>query len=334
MKKSKPSFKAASRKNARIVQRCGQRHTRGKKVKAPRIEAAALEGLERMNLRAAGIDVGSQQNYACVPAHTVKAGEPNVRSFGVFTSEVDALVEWLKARGITTVAMEATGIYWMALYDKLEAVGIEVVLVEPHSVKQVPGRKSDVLDCQWLQQLHTYGLLRGSFRPDEPIRELRTLTRRRQELVEASAACQQHMQKALIPMNLQLHLAVSDVVGATGLRIIEAILTGERDPEVLVQLRDDRCKQSTEQEMKEALRGHYTTEGLFVLQQSLDAWKFHHQQMEQCDQQIYGVLAKMPTAKPAALEVPPKPVRRRLSQRQRRRAKLSARTVWRWIRKS
>jgi transposase len=308
--KTKPSSKTATRNAARSAQRRGQRQAQRKlkKVRAPRIDAAALEGLERINLRAGGIDIGSTENYVCVPAHTVKAGEATVREFGVFTAELDESVQWLKDCGITTVAMEATGIYWMALYDKLEAAGIEVVLVEPHSVKQVPGRKSDVLDCQWLQQLHTYGLLRASFRPDEPIRRLRTLTRQRLEIVQAAAACQQHMQHALVPMNLQLHLVVSDVVGETGLRIVEAILKGERDPQALVKLRDPRCTKSTVAEMKAALKGHYTDEGLFVLQQSLDGWKFYQKQLQQCDEQLERVLAQIPTARPATLPVPAKPV--------------------------
>jgi transposase len=243
-----------------------------------------------------------------VPAHTVEAGAPTVRVFGAFSEELDTLVQWLQQCGITTVAMEATGIYWMALYDKLEKAGLEVVLVEPHSVKQVPGRKSDVLDCQWLMQLHTYGLLRSSFRPEEPIRRLRTLTRQRLELVQGGAACQEHIQHALIPMNLQLHLVVSDVVGDTGLRILEAILAGERDPEVLVQLRDSRCHKSTVAQMKAALGGHYTQEGLFVLRQSLDLWKVYQQELQKCDQQIERVLAEMPTARPASQPLAPKPV--------------------------
>jgi transposase len=303
---TKPSSKTSNRKATRATQRQGQRQI--KKVKVPGIEAATLEGLERINLHAAGIDVGSTQNYVCVPAKSVKTGESTVRAFGVFNADLDATVEWLKACGITTVAMEATGIYWMALYDKIESAGIQVVLVEPRSVKQVPGRKSDVLDCQWLQQLHTYGLLRGSFRPEEPIRRLRTLTRQRLELVQSAAACQQHMEHALVPMNLQLHLAVADVVGETGLRILEAILQGERDPEALIQLRDPRCRKSTVAEMKAALKGHYTQEGLFVLRQSLDAWKFYQKQLQECDQEMTRVLAQIPTARPATVSAPPKPV--------------------------
>jgi transposase len=308
--KAHASPQVAPRKAARAARRAGPRQQprQVKQVNAPRIDAAVLEGLEQINLHAAGIDVGGSQNYVAVPAQSVKAGAPTVRAFGVFTAELEATQAWLKECGITTVAMEATGIYWMALYDKLEAAGIAVVLVEPHSVKQVPGRKSDVLDCQWLMQLHTYGLLRGSFRPDEPIRRLRILTRQRLELVQGAAACQQHIQHALIPMNLQLHLVVSDVVGETGLRILEAILGGERDPEALVKLRDPRCKKSTVDEMKAALKGHYTTEGLFVLQQSLDLWKVYQGELGKCDAQIERVLAHLPTARAATQPVPPKPV--------------------------
>jgi transposase len=250
------------------------------------VNASILQDLEQLNLRAAGIDVGSSENYVCVPAHLIKQGEAAVRSFGVFNAELDATVEWLKACGVTTAAMEATSVYWMALFDKLENAGIQVVLVEPRSVKQVPGRKSDVLDCQWLQQLHTYGLLRASFRPEGSIRRLRILTRQRVELVHHAASCQQRMEHALVPMNLQLHLVVSDIVGETGLRILEAILQGERDAQALAQLRDGRCRKSTAAQMVAALQGHYPEEGLFVLRQSLDAWKFSQSQLQACDEQI------------------------------------------------
>lgn len=300
--------KSIRSQGAKIAQRKGQRHTHRKvnKVQAPRIDAEALGALEQINLSAAGIDVGSTENYVGLPGHVLKTGESAVRVFGVFNEDLDATVQCLKDYGITTVAMEATGIYWMALYDKIEAAGIEVVLVEPRSVKQVPGRKSDVVDCQWLQQLHTYGLLRGSFRPDECIRRLRALTRHRLELVQAGGSCQQHMQKALVPMNLQLHLVVADVIGETGLRIIEAILQGERDPEALVKLRDPACRKSTVAQMKAALCGHYREEELFVLRQSLEGWKFCQSQLAECDQKIVQVLEQMPTAQAAKLTVPPK----------------------------
>jgi transposase len=266
-----------------------------------------IEGLERINLNAAGIDVGSKQNYICVPAHAVKPGEPTVRVFGVFTPDMDAAVEWLLACGVTTAAMEATGVYWFTLYAKLEARGIEVVLVEPSSVKQVPGRKSDVLDCQWLQRLHTYGLLRGSFRPDAPTRRLRALARQRLDLVQAGVAHLQQMQKAMVEMNVQLHLVVSDINGETGLRIIEAILQGERDPEALVKLRDPRCRKSTRGQMKAALAGDYREEELFVLRQNLESWKHYQAQLQACDQQLEAALAAYPTARTD--NVPPLPAK-------------------------
>jgi len=278
---------------------------RGQPTKVPRRDAAVLDGLEQINLHAAGIDVGSAQNFVCVPASAVKPGQPNVRSFGAFTQQQDDLVEWLKECGITTVAMEATGIYWMSLYDKVEAAGTQVVLVDPHSVKHVPGRKSDVLDCQWLQQLHTYGLLRAAFRPEAAVRRLRVLCRHRADLVGEASSHLQQAQKALVQMNIQLPLVVSDINGETGLRIIEAMLGGERSPQALVQLRDPRIKKSTVPEMEAALTGHYTEEHLFVLRQNIEAWKFYQAQMEQCDRQIEAALKAMASA--TKVDVPPTP---------------------------
>lgn len=279
------------------------------RTKRSKRDAAVLDGLEQINLHAAGIDVGSAQNFVCVPAAAVKPGQPNVRSFGAFTHQQDDLVEWLKECGITTVAMEATGIYWMSLFDKVEAAGMDVVLVDPHSVKHVPGRKSDVLDCQWLQQLHTYGLLRAAFRPEASIRRLRILCRHRSDLVCEASSHLQQAQKALVQMNIQLPLVVSDINGETGLRIIEAILGGERSPQALARLRDPRIKKSTVPEMEAALTGHYTEEHLFVLGQNIEAWKFYQRQMEQCDQQIESALKAMASAsKVDAPPVPPKPI--------------------------
>ena len=273
------------------------------------VEARALEGLEQINLRAAGVDIGSAENYVAVPPHAVREGEPTVRCFGVSSPEQDATVEWLCGCGITTVAMEATGVYWIALYDKIEAAGMQVVLVDPHSVKAMPGRKSDVLDCQWLQQLHTYGLLRGAFRPDRATRRLRTLTRQRAELVAAGASHQTQMQKALIEMNVQLHRVVSDIDGATGLRIIEAIVGGEQDPKALVKLRDPRIKKSTVAEMEAALAGHYSKELVFVLEQNLEGWRFYRRQLEVCDERILGLLESFPPPPPKTVSpVPPKPI--------------------------
>jgi transposase len=271
-------------------------------------KAPELEELSPVHRRAAGIDVGSAENYVAIPASGLAAGESPIRVFGVFSAEQDALVEWLHQHQITTVAMEATGIYWMSLYDKLEAAGVEVYLVDPHAVRAVPGRKSDWLDCQWLQKLHTYGLLRRAFRPEAPIRRLRTLTRQRTELTLCGVAHQEHMGKALVSMNLQLGLVVSDLIGDTGLRIIEAILAGERDPKQLVKLRDSRCRKSTVAQMEAGLTGTYDQEQLFVLQQALDGWKFYQGQIAACDKRIEAALAAIPTAQPVAPAAPPKPV--------------------------
>src|SRR3989442_2865399 len=213
-----PISSPAAKRRARNVTKL-QRQAKPRSFPVP---VKPLDELTPIHRRAAGIDVGSAENYVAIPAEGLAAGESPVRVFGVFSAEQDALVEWLQKHQITTVAMEATGIYWLSLYDKLEAAGIEVYLVDPHTVKAVPGRKSDWLDCQWLQKLHTYGLLAKAFRPELPIRRLRTLTRQRAELVLCGAAHQNHMDKALVAMNLHLHLVVSDLGGDTGLRIIRA----------------------------------------------------------------------------------------------------------------
>lgn len=277
--------------------------------KAAANSAVELEKLEPVHRRAAGIDIGSAENYVAVPAETVAAGESAVRVFGVFSEQQDALVEWLRSCQITTVAMEATGTYWLTLYDKIEAAGIEVYLVDPHGVKAVPGRKSDWMDCQWLQKLHTYGLLQRAFRPDAPIRRLRTLTRQRADLVCAAASQQQRMEKVLVCLNLQLGLVVSDLLGETGMAMIRAILVGERDPEVLVErYRNARCTKASVQEMKQALRGTYNDEDLFVLQQSVDLWDFLQKQMGECDGKIELALAAVPTARAVEVKAPARPV--------------------------
>jgi transposase len=305
--KTAPSSLSAKRR-ARNAQKLKRQDAKVAKAAPAASRPRSLDELQPVHRRAAGIDVGSAENYVAIPAEGLAAGQSSVRVFGVFSAEQDALVEWLRSHQITTVAMEATGIYWLTLYDKLEAAGIEVYLVDPHGVKAVPGRKSDWLDCQWLQKLHTYGLLHRAFRPDPPIRRLRTLTRQRAEVVLCGAAHLQHMGKALTAMNLHLQLVVSDLHGDTALRIIEAILAGERDPKQLVQLRDERCHKSTPKEMEAGLTGTYDEEQLWVLQQSLDAWKFYQKQMGQCDQRIAVVLEQIPTAKPPALPAPARQV--------------------------
>lgn len=298
MKTQRQNCKAKADSHPRVPAQAKRRRTK-------KTVPASIDGLQQINLHAAGIDVGSAQNFVCVPPQAVEPGQANVRSLAVFSKNQDDLVEWLKECAITTVALEATGIYWMSQYDQLEAAGITVVLVDPHSVKHVPGRKSDVLDCQWLQQLHTYGLLRAAFRPEASVRRLRALCRHRADLVCDGSSHLQQAQKALVQMKIQLPLVVSDINGETGLRIIEAILAGERNPQTLVQLRDPRIKKSTVPEMEAALIGHYTEEQLFVLRQNIEAWKFYQSQMAQCDQQIEAALKRMASA--TKVDVPPTP---------------------------
>jgi len=295
-----PVSSSAAKRRVRNVKKL-QGQTRARSLPVP---VKPLDELTPVHRRAAGIDVGSAENYVAIPAEGLAAGESSVRIFGVFSAEQDALVEWLQQHQVTTAAMEATGIYWVSLYDKLEAAGIEVYLVDPHGVKAVPGRKSDWLDCQWLQKLHTYGLLARAFRPDLPVRRLRTLTRQRTELVCCGVTHQHHMDKALVAMNLHLSLVLSDLVGDTGLRIIQAILDGQRDPQQLVQLRDERCKKSSIAEMEAALTGTYDEEQLFILRQSLEGWQFYQNQLQQCDQRIEQALAAIPKAAPAATKAP------------------------------
>jgi transposase len=302
--KPAPSSSAAKRQIRNARQLASQKRLQALTAKGP----TAFEELRPIHRRAAGIDVGSAENYVAIPSDLVSEGESAVRVFGVFSADQQALVEWLQQHQITTVAMEATGIYWVTLYDLLEAVGMEVYLVDPHGVKALPGRKSDWMDCQWLLKLHTYGLLQRAFRPDLAIRRLRKLTRQRTELVCAGVAHQQHMEKAMIAMNLQLGLVVSDLVGESGLAIIQAILKGERDAEVLAKLRDPRCRKANGQQWKEALQGTYNEEDLFVLEQSLEGWRFYQRQIEACDGKIATALEAIPTAAPGSLPPPPKPV--------------------------
>ena len=238
---------------------------------------------------AAGIDVGARVHYVAVPEG--RTGKP-VRSFGSYTAQLEELVHWLKDCGIKTVAMESTGVYWIPLFQKLEEAGLEVLLVDARQAKHVPGRKSDVQDCQWLQQLHSYGLLRAAFRPEDSICRLRTLQRHRKNLVECAAMWIQHMQKALNQMNLHLHHVLSDISGRSGLAILDAILAGERDPKKLASLADRRVEKSQAQ-IGAALTGDYRPELLFVLSQSLYNYRQMQQLMAQCDLSIEKQLAKI-----------------------------------------
>lgn len=251
------------------------------------ISAADLpKSLRKVNLNAAGIDVGATQHYVAVPEGR---DDVTVRCFGTFTTDLHALADWLQQCGIETVAMESTGVYWIPVFELLEERGFEVKLVEPGRLKSVPGRKTDVLDCQWIQQLHTYGLLQGSFRPEDDICVLRSYMRQRAMLVSYAGQHVQHMQKALMQMNVQLHHAITDITGATGLRIIDAILAGNRDPHQLAKLRDERCKRG-EEDIAMALQGNWREEHLFALKQAVELYRFYHRQLSELDARIEDCL--------------------------------------------
>jgi len=255
--------------------------------------------LQRASLRitnphAAGIDIHLAEHWVAVPPESAPPppkGHPAnlpayVRKFATCTADLELLADWLTACGITTVAMESTGVYWITLFELLERRGFEVFLVNPRHTKQVPGRpKTDVLDCQWIQRLHSYGLLAASFRPADNVVVLRSYLRQRLMLIQYGGYHIQHMQKALEQMNVKLTVVVRDITGKTGLAIIKSILAGIRDPLQLAKHRDDRCKH-TESEIARALYGNWRVEHLFALQQALAAWQFYQEQLHVCDERI------------------------------------------------
>ncbi|MGB8646202.1 MAG: IS110 family transposase [Anaerolineae bacterium] len=240
------------------------------------------EQLPRVNLHAAGLDIGSAEIWAAVPPDD----DPQpVRSFGTYTPDLLALADWLQHCHIETVAMESTGVYWIPIFEILEARGVQVLVVNARHLKHVPGRKSDIQDCQWIQRLHSFGLLTGSFRPEAEIVVLRAYLRQRATLIEDRAAHIQHMQKALFQMNVQLPQVVTDITGKTGQAIIHAILAGERNPQVLAQLRDERCAKSAD-EIARALTGNYRPEHVFALKQAVAVYDFYTTQIQECDTEI------------------------------------------------
>lgn len=250
--------------------------------------------------------MGAESHWVAVPGD--RAAQP-VQCFGAFTTDLYALAEWLRQCQIDTVVMESTGVSWIALCEVLEERGFDVKLVDPHSVRQVPGRKTDVQDCQWLQELHTYGLRRGAFRPEDEVCVLRSYLRQRRMLVAMASRSVQHMQKALEQMNLKLTEVVSDSTGKTGMTIIRAILAGERDSQVLATHRDKRCKHD-QATLAKALEGHWRAEHRLALQQAIEQYECMQQQLRACDQQIEVCLQAFVT--PAEMESPrPAPARKR-----------------------
>jgi transposase len=238
--------------------------------------------LEVIHPDAAGIDIGNESHYVAVPQ---KRDSQPVRRFGCTTAELRAMADWLKQCEIRTVAMQSTGVYWIAVFDILEEAGFEVYLVNARETKNLPGRKSDVQESQWLMKLHTYGLLRNSFRPAQEIRTMRTYWRQRNDLVRSACRHIQRIQKTLTQMNIQLANVLSDLSGMTGQAIIKAIVGGERDPHELAAYRDPRVKASEEQ-IAQSLEGHWQPDLLFVLQQEQDGYEFCQKQISQCDRQL------------------------------------------------
>ena len=246
-------------------------------------------GLPIIHEFAAGIDIGSRFHVVAVSPDL--SDEP-VRTFQAFTSDLQRMADWLIDTGIKTIAMESTGVYWVAAYEILESNGIDVILANAREARAVPGRKSDVNDAQWLQRLHACGLLRASFRPGRDIAALRAYLRSRERHLDYAAAHIQHMQKALTFMNLQLHHVISDITGATGMKIIRAIVAGVRDPDILAAMRDIRCKASIET-VRAALVGNYQPEHVFALKQALALYDFYQQCVAECDVQIEQVVAAL-----------------------------------------
>jgi transposase len=256
-----------------------------KKAKSQRSRERAL--LEKVHLNAAGIDVGADTHWVAVPEDR---DENAVRSFGVFTSDLIALCEWLKRCQIETVAMESTGVYWIPLFQMLEKNGFEVRLVNASHAKNVPGRKTDVNDCQWLQELHTFGMLRGSFRPEAHMCVVRSYLRLRDTLSKDCNSLVQRMQKALTEMNIQIHRVISDITGLTGMNILRAILAGERDCIKLAQMRHPQIKSSA-QDIAKALEGDYREEHLFALRTALELYDSYQFKIMECDQHVEKALA-------------------------------------------
>ncbi len=279
---------------------------RGQRQASAQRSSKVSRNLTMLNPNAAGIDVGASEHYVAVPA---ERDEQPVRCFGAFTEDLHRLAQWLRQCGVRTVAMESTGVYWIPLYQILEDYGFVVKLVNARHVKHVPGRKSDVQDCQWLQQLESFGLLSGSFRPEAKICILRSYMRQRQMLISNASRHIQQMQKALTQMNLKLHQVISDLSGQTGMRIVRAILQGERDRLKLAALKDPHIKSSLSTIAK-SLEGDYRAEHLFALRQAVELYDYHQQKIAECDQEILKEMQSL-ESRAAPGSVPPPPLKRK-----------------------
>jgi transposase len=284
--------------------------SRVRRNKGKKVGDEIFEQMDIIHPNAAGIDIGSEEHYVAVPDDR---DEQSVRTFGCFTPDLEEMATWLKKCRITSVAMESTGVYWVSAYQILTAHGFDVQLVDAYHARNVPGRKTDVWDARWLRKLHTFGLLRGCFIPPANVQEVRAYWRHRGSLVESCSQQTQRIHKALEQMNLHLHKVLSDVMGMSGMRIIRAIMTGERDTRKLAAMCDRRVKASQETVIK-ALTGNYRSEHLFTLQQALATYDFLHQQMRECDERIKECLSRFEdkdaTVGPASPPQEDKPFRR------------------------
>jgi len=267
-----------------------------------RNKGMCLEDRPVLEPNAAGIDVGAREMFVAVPA---ERDENPVRVFTTFTEDLHRLADWLVQCGITTAVMESTGVYWIPLFEILEQRGIRPCLVNARHMKNVPGRRTDWHECQWLQFLHSVGLLRAAFRPEQQICAVRSVLRHRNELLQAASQHVLHMHKALTQMNLQIHPVISDITGVTGLAIVDAILAGQRDAAELAQLRDPRMKVNTET-IRKSLEGNWRSEHLFTLGQSRDLYRIYQQQVVKCDLEIEEMLQQFePRTNPAEKPLPP-----------------------------
>ena len=250
-----------------------------------------MKALPVLDPKAAAIDVGSEKLHVSIAGDTP-------RVFGTFTGDLEVLRDWFKAQGVRTVAMEATGVYWLYLYEVLEAAGLEVVMVNGRHVQNVPGRKTDMADCQWLATLHAHGLLRGGFVPTADIRQLQDYQRLRADHIIGAAAQVQKMQQALERMNIKFHDVISDLAGVSGLKVVRAILKGERRPGELLRLCDEQIQRKKSDRVKESLRGSWKKEQLFALRQALEVWEFYQKQIAECDREMEELLHQLAGGSP------------------------------------
>ena len=283
--------------------------------KKKRRKGMRIEDRPILEKNAAGIDVGAREMFVAVPPDR---DEHPVQIFDTFTEDLQRLADWLVSCGVTTVAMESTGVYWIPLYDILEARGLKPCLVNARHMKNVPGRRTDWHECQWLQYLHSVGLLRGAFRPEADVCAVRVLIRHRAELVQSASHHVQHMHQVLTPMNLQIHHVISDITGLTGLAIVDAILEGQRDAAALAKLRDPRVK-ADEETIRKSLVGNWKPEHLFTLRQSRELFRTYQEQVVKCDREIEQRLGDFkPWADPKQKPLPPDRKRNRSSQKRRK----------------